>query len=228
MDLDRDAVERALGYPYAPPPRSFVQRGGQTFDLGALDVDLSDRSPLLCYGSNAAPGVLALKLGPGDDAVPVLHGVLEDFDVVYSAHVSRYASVPAALQRSPGTRASVFVAYLTPHQLRLLSQTEPNYELEQLGGISCELEGGATLRAVGAYRSRRGCLSLDGTEVALAAIPAQGRRFPAMTQGEVLDRVRAIVSPAQSLEEFIVSTAGDPALPGRWTARLRSSARPFA
>lgn len=226
MDRDRDAIERALGYPYVPPPRSFVQCGERTFDLGTVDVDLADRAPLLCYGSNAAPGVLALKLGPSREPVPVVHAELEGFDVVYSAHVSRYGSVPAALQRSPGTRATVFVAYLTAQQLRLVSQTEPNYELEQLHGVSCRLEIGTALSEVPTYRSRHGCLVIDGSEIALAARPAEGRRFPEMTQAEVLDRVRAAVRPEQSLREFIASTAGDPALPARWTAQLRASARP--
>ncbi len=220
-------MTRALEYPYAPAPGSFVQWGDRTLELAAVEVALSERSPLLCYGSNAAPGVLALKLAPADEPAPVIEAVLEDFDVVYSAHVSNYGSVPAALQRSPGTWATVFVAYLTSHQLRLVAQTEPNYELRSLNGLCCRLETGETLPAVPAYISRHGCLLREGSEIALAAVQAEGRRFPEMTQQQMLEHVGATLAPEQTLDEFILSTAADPELPAKWTARLRDSARPL-
>jgi hypothetical protein len=199
-----EIVKRALAYPYRAPERSFVQVGGRTLELPPEGLDLNDRVPLLAYGANAAPEALARKLAPLPELpLPVLRAELRDFDVVYSAHISPYGSVPATLRPSPGTTVSVFVAYPTEEQLGLLSETEPNYELEGLTGISCRLARGPVLTAVDAYLSRHGCLAIDGAEVALAAIEAVGRELVEKGQPEVLEHVRAQLFPELSLERFV-------------------------
>src|SRR3990170_2751650 len=131
MDDRRQVVERALGYPFAVPSQSFALAGERVVELAAVEVDRSARLPLLAYGSNASPQVLARKLG-----------------------AAAAGSVPATLQRSPGTEVPAFVAYLTAEQLSLISSTEPNYELRQLRGLSCRLEAGETLSEMPAFLSR--------------------------------------------------------------------------
>jgi hypothetical protein len=228
MDEQSEVVERALGYPYAIPSRSFMQVGDRTLDLEAVDVDLSARVPLLAYGSNAAPEVLARKLGANAEPVPVIRAALAGFDVVYSAHVSAYGSVPATIQPSSGTEPTVSVAYLTAEQLRLISGTEPNYELKPLRGVSCRLEDGNLSGDIFAYLSRHGCLLVGGSEVALVEIAARDRRFPAMSQMQVLERVRKALCPERSLAEFIVATAGEEKLARGWTEALRLHGREAA
>lgn len=215
MDEKSEAVKRALAYPYAIPSRSYVLAAGRALDPGSAGVDLADRVALLAYGSNAAPEVLGRKLGASPDPVPLTRTVLRDFDVVYSAHVSRYGAVPATLSPSPGTEVAAFVAYLTAEQLELVSATEPNYDLARFDRPSCTLERGDAPAELRVYLSRHGSLSLDGSEVALAAIEASGRRLPAMSQAEVLDRVREALCPERTLEEFIsLSLSGScPPLP---------------
>lgn len=204
MEEQSEVVKRALGYPYAVPSRSYIQIGERTLELGAVEVDLASRVPLLAYGSNAAPEVLASKLVAAPDPVPLLRAALSDLDVVYSAHVSRYGAVPATLHRSRGTVVNAFVAYVTSEQLRLISNTEPNYELATLSGLPCRLESGGAPIGPRAFLSRHGCLRLEGSEVALTAIEARNRRLPAMDQRQVLARVRDILRPDQDLERFIV------------------------
>lgn len=200
-----EILKRALEYPYAIPHRSFLQVGGRTLELPAEGVDLSGRTPLLAYGSNAAPAVLARKLAALPELpLPLLAAELADFDAVYSAHVSAYGSVPATLLPSPATLVPAFVAYPTEEQLRLISATEPNYELTRLAGISCRLRDGGAVTELAAYVSRHGCLSIDGAEVALAEIPARERRLPEMSQPEVLEHVRRRVSPESTLEQFVL------------------------
>lgn len=225
MDEQSEVVKRALGYPYAIPSHSFVQAGARTLDLGAVEVDLATRVPLLAYGSNAAPEVLARKLAAAPDPVPVVRMVLRDFDVVYSAHVSRYGAVPATLSRSPGTEVAASVAYLTAEQLRLVSATEPNYELARFDRPSCTLEGGEAPDELRVYVSRHGALSLDGSEIALGAIEAHGRRLPAMSQREVLERVRAALCPDRTLEEFVSLSLSGPCPPLPSAFRSSSSTR---
>ena len=45
---------------------------------------------------------------------------------------------------SPGTRVPVFVAYATAEQERLLSETEPNYELRRLHDPALRADGPAS------------------------------------------------------------------------------------
>lgn len=203
----RERLRRATAYPYAIPERSFIQVGQRTLELPVTGPDLSGRRPLLAYGSNAAPEALARKLATEPPTpLPLIRAELADFDVVYSAHLSPYGSVPATLHRSPGSTTAVFVAYPTERQRRSLAATEPNYEAHRLRGISCRPELGEPLAEVDAFLSRHGCLLLDGSEVALKAIAASGRRLPALSEPEVLERVRATLSPELSLERFVEET----------------------
>ena len=219
-------LARAAAYPFEAPLRSFLQRDGQAHRLPPGGVDLSDRRPLLAYGANASPPILARKLAAHPhQPLPMLRAELAGFDVVYSAHISPYGAVPSTLQRSPGTRVPVFVSYPTVEQEELLTATEPNYELHRLHDLDLRTELGA-LDSVDAYVSRHGCLTLDGAEVALAAIEAEERRFPSLGEVEVLERVRHVLAPELDLERFVASSL-DPGLAAARSAVLHGAARPL-
>lgn len=196
---------RALDYPFGIPPRSYALLDGKAVEVDRVEVDLAERLALLAYGSNAAPAVLSRKLAPAPDPVPVLRTVLRDFDVVYSAHFSPYGAIPATLTRSPGTEVRAFVAYLTAEQLDLVSATEPNYDLARFDRPSCTLERGAAPPELRVYLSKHGALSLDGREVALTEIEAEGRRLPQMTQRQIVERVRRQIAPTMTLTEFVAN-----------------------
>jgi hypothetical protein len=220
-----EILARAVAYPYEAPLRSFIQLGARTADLPPQGADLSGRRPLLSYGANASPQVLTRKLATLPEVpLPFLRAELDEFDVVYSAHISPYGAVPSTLQRSPGTRAPVFVAYPTPEQEQLLTATEPNYELRELADLVLRTETGEEIVTADAYVSRHGCLALDDTEVALAAIEAVERRFPALGEVEVLERVRHVLAPELDLERFVGSSL-DPGLAATRTAVLHGNSR---
>jgi hypothetical protein len=217
-----DLLAHAAAYPFAAPLRSFVQVGDRTHDLPETP-DLVGRRPLLAYGANASPQVLADKLAQlPAEPLPVLRAGVADFDVVYSAHVSPYGAVPSTLQRSPDTIAPVYVAYPTAEQEQALVVAEPDYELAQLE-LEVRTEEGEELSVLDAFVSRHGCLALDGGEVALAAIESEHRRFPSLGEIEVLERVRAILAPELDLERFVESSL-DPGLAAARTAVLRGNA----
>jgi hypothetical protein len=180
-----------LSYPFAAPERSYLYRDGEATELPPEGADLRARQPLLAYGANAAPAALGRKLAslPGVE-MPVLRSELEGFDVVYSAHVSPYGAVPATLKESPGTVAPAFVLHPTAEQRTLLTASELNYDLVDLGGTE-------------AYRSKHGCLSIEGSPVALAAVRSSGRTLPELDEPAVLERVRAQLEPEMGLEEFV-------------------------
>lgn len=181
---------RALDYPFGIPSRSYALLDGEAVELDRAKVDVAERLALLAYGSNGSPEVLSRKLAAAPDPVPVIRTALRDFDVVYSAHVSPYGAIPATLARSPGTEAGAFVAYLTREQLDLVTLTEPNYDLARFDRPSCTLEGGTAPAELHVYLSKHGALLIDGREVALGEVEAEGRRFPEMTQPQVQQWVR--------------------------------------
>jgi hypothetical protein len=222
-----EILARAIAYPYEAPLRSFVQRDGHAHELPAGALDLAERRPLLAYGANASPAVLAGKLAAHPHLpLPMLRAELGGFDVVYSAHISPYGAVPSTLQRSPGTIVPAFVAYPTAEQEELLTATEPNYELRRFHDLDLRTELGP-VDGLDAYVSRHGCLTLDGGEVALAAIEAADRRFPSLGEVEVLERVRHVLAPELDLESFVASSL-DPGLAAARTAVLHGSARRLA
>jgi len=191
MDSRHEAIERALGYPFPAPARSYLLRDGEAQELDPSAVETAGRVALCAYGSNAAPDVLATKLGPDAEPVAVVRDELKDFDAVYSAHIAAYGSVPATLRHSPGTTIPVFIANVTAEQLERIALTEPNYELE-------------TIRGHPTFVSRHGHLLMDGTPVALKRIEARGRTLPALGQREALDHVRSVMRPDLDLESFIL------------------------
>jgi hypothetical protein len=222
-----EIVKRALAYPYPIPAGGKARplpdpAGDEARDPAAVSLELDGRTPLLAYGSNAAPAALARKLAALPDLpLPVLHAELDGFDVVYSAHVSPYGAVPATLRPSPGTSVAVHVAYPDAEQLPLLAASEPNYELARLREVVCRVGNGAdasdddepadaapapiaTLTSIDAFLSRHGALMVGAAPLALAAVPARHRRLPSARQPEVLELVRSHLSPDLTLEQFIL------------------------
>jgi hypothetical protein len=201
-----ELVRRALAYPYEPPAGSFVQIGDRTLPVPPEEIDVDGRRALLAYGANAAPEALTRKLAAlPPEPIAVLRVSLTGWDVVYSAHVTRYGAVPAAVVPSPGTVASVHLVFPSDEQLAAIAATEgANYELRQLADFGAELEiGGEGPREIDAFISVHGPLLLDGAPVALAAIPARGRVFPELTTPEMIERVRAALHPDMGLPEFV-------------------------
>ena len=201
-----ELVRRALAYPYDPPQGSFVQLGAETLPVPPRGVDIDGRRALLAYGANASPEALTRKLAHLEPRpIAVLRVSLSGWDVVYSAHVTRYGAVPAAVVASPGTVASVHLVFPDDEQFEAIAATEGrNYRLEQLVDFTAEYEiGGEGPVEIDAFISVHGPVLLDGSPAALAAIPARGRVFPALTTPQMIDRVRATLTPDLTVEEFI-------------------------
>jgi hypothetical protein len=220
--LGRDAIlARALAYPFPRPRGSVLVDGERVRELRELDPALvAGRTPVLAYGSNASPESLAWKFPDERDAVlPLVRGTVRDLDVVYSSHIAVYGSVPATLQHSGGTAVETFVAYLSDDQLALVEGWEINATYETLD-VDLEVELGDAPATVGAFISRHGCLTAGDAAIAVAEIPAGGRRFAAMTQPEVIEHARSIAAPELSLDEFIVAGVRDYERARAFTARL--------
>lgn len=202
-------LARAFGYPYASPAGSFV------FDVGAGEARplpsggsvaalVEGRTAVLAVGSNSAPEQLSRKFAGLAGEIPVLRTFVRDVDVVFAARVASYGSVPATLASSPGTVVSVFTTFLDREQLEVMHTSESvgiaydveevpveSVSIEGLGDASFGMASGApySVDRVLAYAARSGLLEVSGSPVALAAVRAEGRRFPAWSQREVLASV---------------------------------------
>ena len=222
------AIARALGYPYPAPTGDFVFRGG---NVEALDenIPLTDRIPVLAVGSNRAPEQLLRKFG--DNAlVPVTVARLMDHDVVYSAHMASYGSIPATLAPSPGTRVAVSLTWLTPEQLERMHETEAigvNYDYGVARNLEIETGAGRPKVPVGCYLGRRGAHAPDGAPVALAEVEAAGRVFGSATQSEMLSRAHVGHGDGETFEAWLGALIRDRDARGSLTARLAQKAVPI-
>lgn len=200
------ALARAREYPYLLPDRSYHWRGGAAQDFDPAKRE--GRTAVLAVGSNQSPEQLTRKFGHiADWEIPVQRCALADFDVVYSAHVARYGSVPAMLQASPGSTVTLFVNWLDDDQLSAMHETElshGNYHYGRIDGVSLSLDNGETLGEVHGYISRRGHIRHGDTGFALARVPAENRRHPACDTAQMLEHVHRRVDPEDSLDEFIL------------------------
>ena len=232
--MDHDPLRWAKSYPYQIPARSYVLADGGYEELpeGGPLPDLCGRQPVLACGSNQSPERLAHKLaGFIDGPVPVIRARVTGFDSVYSVHFSTSGSIPATLHQAPGATASLFVNWLTPAQQQRLHETEAvgrNYDFGRLDGIQVRMDGGGVLTHAFAYVGRHGCLINDDAPVALAAVPATGRRWPALTEEQVLALARDRLAPDRPLDDFIRETISEEKTRLARTDTLKREGRPFS
>lgn len=230
MDEVEDRIAHAKSYPFSIPGHSFIYDRGAVTHAGADPVDTSGRTPVLAAGSNQSPDQLHRKFGhlPETGTIPAQRGRLRDFDVVYAAHLSSYGSVPATFQSSPGTAVTVFVLWLDDRQLARMHETEGNYTYDRLTGIAVETDDGAVLDDVFAYSSKVGCLNVGNACISLAEIPAEGRRYDALSQTEIQAHVRDRLHAGVALDIFIRAHLEDDALRRQRSAALGGDALPLA
>lgn len=224
-------LRRARGYPYDAPHESFTWENGAVRDFDP--ADRAGRTPVLAFGSNRAPERLEQKFGRLDGhRIPVERATLPGFDVVYAAHITSYAAVPAMLQAAPGVTAHIAVTWLDAAQLTLMHATElgaANYRYARLDEIDLRLDAGDRLEQAYFYVSARGHLrGPDARAYPLLAVPADGRSEPGIATGEALEIVRARVAAESAPDDFVLRLAGEALYRQGITAAISKDAVPFA
>jgi hypothetical protein len=242
---DAAALERAVGYPWVRPVGSYrlqdervelladLSETERERTIGEFDSERSGRVPLIAIGSNAAPETLQRKFAhfadEEDRAVLALTGRLHDFDVGVAAQPAVYGSMPATLFPSLGTAVGATLLWVTPNQFTQLTWSELSYRLGRLRTRFDVNEMDESFDEVLVYVSRFGAFCPDGVPVALAAIPADGRAAPALTQEELLDAAAAMAlgagADAEALVRAIYEDLGG-ILP-RVAATVRPASQPF-
>lgn len=143
-----------------------------------------ERSPVVAFGSNAAPAQLAAKFGrspAGRNGIVVTRARLHGFAPAHSPHVSIPGYVPWVLVDAPGAVVDCAVLWLDDAQRARLDVTEPNYDLVPVDAVRYPLVVTAIDAPIGyaAYRGRWGALRWPGAP----------RPAPAGTQAQVFDRL---------------------------------------
>jgi hypothetical protein len=222
-ELDDEHYQRAIGYPWERPPGSCLVTDEGVKDLVDMDArrreelvsryvkDAADRIPLLAYGANGSPERLALKLAhvpPDQREALILAGYLEGFDAGAAAQVPVWSSIPATLVPSSGTVLRIAVLFLTPRQFTTLWWTELSYMVGALSGVNLTIEETPEPidRAI-VFVSRYGALCVDGQPVVMAALQARNRRFPALTQTEIMEAVAQVTLGRGSSTRDLVKAA---------------------
>ena len=226
-------VSLAKSYP-GERPGSYVTRGGEIAPIRATPGDLlrgSRLRPLLAYGSNASPPHLGRKLArAGIDApITILRARLCDYDVVYSAHVSRLGSIPATIEPLPGCLAPVYVMLLPSADARAaIHATEiPHYGAGVVRGMRVVLEDGTAVEAPEIFLSVNGSLLLEGRPVGLAAIASMQSPIARLSETEILARVFPLLGLGKNLDGAIARLQDSPDLRRACSEKLAaSSGRP--
>ncbi|HEY5701039.1 MAG TPA: hypothetical protein VIT83_03015 [Gammaproteobacteria bacterium] len=229
MRKTTEILSAARDYPYDMPGCSFVYSSN-----GLLEFDhtlCEQRTPVLAIGSNQSPSRLAQKFGhDAAHVIPVQRANLRDFDVVYSAHISRYGAIPAMLQVSPAACVAIAVTWLDEAQLEIMNASElhaANYSFALLENLSLSLDDGRILNRAYAYVSSRGHIFHDGA-VGLSVVPCEGRRYRSMTTAQMLEVVRKRTASALSPDDFVLRLVSDDEYRRQVTGCIGADAVPFA
>lgn len=226
---DSKRLARARGYPYAFPRTSFVYIDG---NIRPFETNLTrGRTPVLAFGSNQSPERLTQKFGhEAGHIIPVERGKLQDFDVVFSAHLTNYGSIAAMLQVCDGAAVELAITWLDDDQLEIMHETEisaANYFFGALDNITLHREHSASVDTAYAYVGRRGHFLHEGDAVAISDIACDNRRYPARTTAEVLEIVRQAHAPDHDPDGFILKMLDEPDYRDGLTARLEESSIDF-
>lgn len=207
-------------------------------------IEIEDAVVLIAAGSNGSTVQLARKYHGRHSARPILiaPATVSGAVSVYSAHIASYGSVPATMypaghptghpvghragDRTGDARAALHVLMMPAEELAHINATESlgvNYVLAAPHGVSAIVEGVTIARPL-AYVSKRGAAAPDASPVLLAQTGGAATGYPALSQPEMLERVRAYVGHAAALRDFVARLSGDRAARMAVTERLAATA----
>jgi hypothetical protein len=231
---ERPAGSYLLGEDGRATPLSELRRRDRERAIERFSAPDAGRVPLLAIGSNAAPETLQRKFAhfedAGDRTVLGVTGRLHEFDVGFAAHPTFYGALPATIFPSAGTAVATTLLWVTPAQFTQLTWSELSYRLGRLRTRFEVDHADERFDEVLVFVSRWGAFCPDGRPVALAAVSADGRIAPALTQEQALHRAAALALGDGASAETLVRAVFDDfaALAPELSATLHRAAQPFA
>ena len=206
-----DPIERALTYPYAGHPGSYLYRDGKAHPYRPPSAMPERRIPVIGYGSNRAPAQLARKYPEPGQQIPVEAAWLDGFDVVYSARIGGYCAIPATVAPCPGCCLPVVLTWLSLDQLPAMHASEGAGVAYDFGVLETPVIGEHSGRLPRAfiYVNRTGAYAPEGEPVAFAEIASEGRRWRAAGQLEVQTALAALLQAGATAEAFVAANLAD-------------------
>ena len=211
-------LAQARLYPYPAPNVDYWMRDGipHLIPNGIAGDDLTGRTAVLSVGSNRAPLQLRRKFGP-NATLPVTRCQLLDADIVFASTLSFYCASPATACPSRGTVVDLNITWLDDCQLLTMHETEAvgiAYDYVKLDSAIIDHTAGMTIDRlqhpafdvpVFGYQSRASLLDLGSGAVAHARIASSGRVFVEMTEEDVLQEIKHLVSGKGTLDDWILA-----------------------
>ena len=151
-----DFYQKAISYPYTTPSTPFSFIDGKCVE--GVHISLNDRVPILSVGSNRSPYQLKNKFTL-DENLCVTPAILYNSEIVYSASISPYGSMPATQWPSKGAEVILNVLWLNERQLNIMHLTEGigiAYNFVELDEGSVVIEGSDYIGPVYGYVSVNG------------------------------------------------------------------------
>jgi hypothetical protein len=189
-------------------------------------------TPVLAYGANPNVDALTRKyLSPSDPmsaVIPVIKGRLADYDVTWTPQLVVNGAMPSTLTPSPGTEISIWTTWLASAELRRLNATEgvgTQYSVGRLRGARVRFPGPPVHDPL-VYVDCRGPLRVGDQTLAVAAVPAQRRRFVPLSSAAALDRVAPTLHWRESALSLIVDNVRHPSARQARDQRLAALAAP--
>ncbi|MED5574173.1 MAG: hypothetical protein VX955_08550, partial [Pseudomonadota bacterium] len=140
---------------------------------------------------------------------------------------TRYGSVPAMLQRAPGTTVELAVTWLDDEQLEIMHATEGGYYYAEIEGVDLTYDDGTRADSVHLYVGREGHLVHEAQPVALIEIDGEDRPHAARNTAQVLEIVHQRVAPDMPHDDFILRVIEDTGFRRDCSIQMSEDAVPF-
>lgn len=187
-------------------------------ELGLAAEITKPQRAVIGYGSNPAPAQLSRKFAQHliDEpaVIPVIKGQLKDFDIVWTPVFVGYGALPATIAPSPGTTVEIWVTWLDAAEFKRMDATEDAGSLYAVAELPAENYSfdGPQPDDLDFYFSCAGALTINGEALAVASVPATGRRFRGVDESGAIEAVLPTLSWTDSILELVTANLRDPAV----------------
>ena len=182
-----DFYNKAISYPYLAPSKPFSFVNGKC--LEGIHVSLENRIPILSVGSNRSPYQLKNKFSLSENLC-VVNATLINSDIVYSASISPYGSIPATQWPLKGSEVKLNVLWLNERQLNTMHLTEGigiAYNFAELKEGSVIIQGINYKGPVYGYISINGVYNFnDKLPVGLSSLKSSQRKLKSINELQAL------------------------------------------
>ncbi|MBM7644902.1 hypothetical protein JOD45_001111 [Scopulibacillus daqui] len=165
---------------------------------------ITDRIPLLGYGSNVCLAQLAYKFGLTPDMSDLticFRAAMKDSDIVFGSFLAPYGALPAIIAPVSGTETEIWLTLVDQNQFDHMNSTEGGYGIREHRSRKCILQNGERFEAVYGYYHPR-ALKVNGDMIRFKDIPGTSP-LPGAWEADILNWLKGKTGFDGSREHFI-------------------------